>query len=178
MTPINFPTGRPVIQLRELIEDWDAVSSSLLPGAPEEQVSEVTILAPLPGRDVLCVGKNYVAHAKEFQQSGFDSSDKNEQPDFPGERPFPHLASPSQVIKLTSLISGFPVIFTKRASSIVGSGSEIYPHPNVTDTLDYEGELGVIIGTSGTNISNANAWDHVWGAVVVNDVRTPRIKAN
>jgi len=87
VTPINFPTGRPIVQLRELIEQWDAVSSSLLPGQPEEQVSDVTILPPLPGRDVLCVGKNYVAHAKEFQTSGFDSSDRNEQPDFPGECP-------------------------------------------------------------------------------------------
>jgi 2-keto-4-pentenoate hydratase/2-oxohepta-3-ene-1,7-dioic acid hydratase in catechol pathway len=82
---------------------------------------------------------------REFQQSGFDSSDKNEQPDF-------------------------PVIFTKRASSIVPNHTPVYSHPAVTETLDYEGELGVIIGKGGINIKKEDAWKHVWGAVVLNDV--------
>ncbi|KAJ7618490.1 hypothetical protein FB45DRAFT_168402 [Roridomyces roridus] len=108
-------------------------------------LSSVEILAPLPGRDVLCVGKNYIAHAAEFHKSGFDSSDKNEQPDF-------------------------PVLFTKRATSIIGPGKPIYTHPNVTDSPDYEGELGIIIGKAGVAIPKEEAWDYVWGAVIVNDV--------
>lgn len=86
-----------------------------------------------------------LAYYREFQQSGFDSSDKNEQPDF-------------------------PVIFTKRASSIIPHGAPVYPHPKVTETLDYEGELGVIIGKGGIGIKKEDAWKHVWGAVVLNDV--------
>ena len=38
------------------------------------------------------------------------------------------------------------VIFTKRATSIVGHGHPIYTHPEVTKQVDYEGELGIIIG--------------------------------
>lgn len=55
----------------------------------------------------------------------------------------------------------------------MSTGTEIYPHPSVTETLDYEGELGVIVGRSGTMISKDNAWDHIWGAVIVNDVSKP-----
>ncbi|KAM0789789.1 hypothetical protein ACM66B_006641 [Microbotryomycetes sp. NB124-2] len=145
VTPLNFPNGRPVTDLHELIRNWDAVSSNLLPGTPVEPIGSVEVLAPLTGRDVLCVGKNYKEHAREFQRSGFDSSDKNEQPDF-------------------------PVIFTKRATSIVATHTEIYPHPNVTETLDYEGELGVIIGVGGVGIKKEDAWKHVWGVTIVNDV--------
>ncbi|GAA5838815.1 hypothetical protein JCM11251_006748 [Rhodosporidiobolus azoricus] len=145
VTPLNYPSGRPVTDLHELIRDWDQVSDNLLPGSPVEAIGSVEVLAPLTGRDVLCVGKNYKDHAREFQRSGFDSSDKNEQPDF-------------------------PVIFTKRATSIIGTNAEIYPHPQVTDTLDYEGELGVIIGVSGTGIKKEDAWKHVWGVTIINDV--------
>ncbi|KAJ7039345.1 hypothetical protein C8F04DRAFT_1086526 [Mycena alexandri] len=108
-------------------------------------LKDIEILAALPGRDVLCIGKNYIAHAAEFHKSGFDSSDKNEQPDF-------------------------PVIFTKRATSIIGPGTPIYTHPNVTSSPDYEGELGIIIGKAGLAVPKENAWDYVWGAVIVNDV--------
>ncbi|KAM0747624.1 putative hydrolase [Meredithblackwellia eburnea MCA 4105] len=145
VTPLLFPSGQPIKTLQELIANWDLVSTNLLPGSPVEEVENVKILAPLTGRDVLAVGKNYVAHAREFQQSGFDSSDKKEQPDF-------------------------PVIFTKRATSIVPTGTEIYPHPSVTETVDYEGELGIIIGKGGIGIKKADAWKHVWGATIINDV--------
>ncbi|KAJ7227917.1 mitochondrion protein [Mycena rebaudengoi] len=109
------------------------------------RIEDVEVLAPLPGRDVLCVGKNYTAHAVEFHESGFDSSSTVAQPDF-------------------------PVLFTKRASSIVPSGAAIYTHPEVTQSVDYEGELGVIIGKYGRGVKREEAWGWVWGAVIINDV--------
>jgi len=63
VTPLLFPNRRPVKSLHDLIEQWEAVSASLLAGRPTERVQDVEILAPLRGRDVLCVGKNYIAHA-------------------------------------------------------------------------------------------------------------------
>jgi 2-keto-4-pentenoate hydratase/2-oxohepta-3-ene-1,7-dioic acid hydratase in catechol pathway len=47
-----------------LIEDWETVGERLLPARPEEEVASVEVLAPLRGRDVLCVGKNYKEHAE------------------------------------------------------------------------------------------------------------------
>ena len=85
------------------------------------------------------------AHAKEFNASGYDSSDKNDQPTH-------------------------PVIFTKRATSIIADGDDIFPHPGFTESVDYEGEIGVIIGKAGFQIKEENAMDHVWGYTIINDM--------
>ncbi|KIR57507.1 hypothetical protein I314_06646 [Cryptococcus bacillisporus CA1873] len=58
----------------------------------------------------------------------------------------------------------------KRWTSIIGTNQEIYPHPKITQTLDYEGELGIIIRKAGIQISREHAWDYVWGATIINDV--------
>lgn len=102
-------------------------------------------LPPITGRDILAVGKNYLDHANEFNSSGYDSSDK--------------VALPSH-----------PVIFTKRASSIIAHGQDVHLDPDFTSTLDYEGEIGVIIGKGGYKISEADAKSHVWGYAIINDI--------
>lgn len=63
-----------------------------------------------------------------------------------------------------------PVIFTKRATSIIANGDEIFPHPSFTQSVDYEGEIGVIIGKSGFQISEADAMTHIWGYTIINDM--------
>lgn len=62
------------------------------------------------------------------------------------------------------------MIFTKRATSIIADGDEIFPHPSFTESPDYEGEIGVIIGKPGFQISQENAMDHVWGYTIINDM--------
>jgi len=140
--PLSFTSGTPIENLYQVIEVSD--SNIVTSGAPLP-ASGVKILPPLADRDVLCVGKNYAEHAKEFNSSGFDSSDKVDQP-------------------------SHPVIFTKRFTSIIADGEEIYPHPEFTQTADYEGEIGVIIGKSGFRIPEADAMRHVWGYVIINDM--------
>jgi|SRR5271156_5532625 len=99
-------------------------------------LSEVR-LAPIltPRRNVFCVGKNYKEHAKEFSQSGFDSS--------------------------SAELSEVPIIFTKSPSSVVGPVANICSHPGLTESLDYEAELGVVIGRAGRAIRREAALDHV-----------------
>lgn len=138
ITPLSFPSGTPVTSLYQVInagKDTKFIPSSRHGG--EIPLSSVTLLPPLSERDVLAVGKNYSEHAKEFNSSGYDSSDKVD-------------------------IPTHPVIFTKRASSIIASGDNIYPHHEWTETLDYEGEIGVILGKEGLGIKEEDAWDHVW----------------
>lgn len=107
---------------------------------------EVTLLAPIrPPNNVMCVGKNYVDHAHEFSGSGFDASQKQALPDH-------------------------PIIFTKALSSIVGPGDDIHVSADPTGTSDYEGELAVVIGTGGVRIAAADAWEHVYGYTIVNDL--------
>ena len=141
ITPLTMKSGAPLENLYQVIE----LQNEVVPVGDAIPLDTVKLLAPISGRDILCVGKNYTAHAKEFNNSGFDSSDKIEQP-------------------------SHPVIFTKRATSIIGSGDSLLPHPDFTQTLDYEGEIGVIIGKSGFAIDESSAMDHVWGYTIINDV--------
>jgi 2-keto-4-pentenoate hydratase/2-oxohepta-3-ene-1,7-dioic acid hydratase in catechol pathway len=140
--PLSFASGTILQSLYEVIE---AGESEIKAAGEPIPIDSVKILPPLYGRDILCVGKNYSEHAKEFNSSGFDSSDKTDQP-------------------------SHPVIFTKRFSSIIAEGEDIYPHPKFTHTLDYEGEIGVIIGKDGFRISEADAMDYVWGYTIINDM--------
>lgn len=140
--PLSFRSGTPIDNLYQVIEAGCAEITTS--GTPIPAAS-IKILPPLTGRDVLCVGKNYAEHAKEFNSSGFDSSDKVDVP-------------------------SHPVIFTKRHTSIIADGEEMYPHPEFTQTVDYEGEIGVIIGKPGRKIEEKDAMKYVWGYTIINDV--------
>lgn len=107
------------------------------------------LLAPLPWphRNVFCVGKNYHDHAAEFAKSGFDTSAAK------GE-----------------MAPEFPVIFTKPPSSVVADGDTVRRFAGVTDQLDYEAELAVVIGRPGRGITRDEALSHVWGYTIINDV--------
>lgn len=140
--PLSFKSGTPITNLYQVIE---AGESNITSSSAPIDVTEVRILPPLKDRDVLCVGKNFFDHAKEFNSSGFDSSDKVDVP-------------------------SHPVIFTKRYTSIIADGEEIYAHPEFTSTADYEGEIGVIVGKAGFRIKKEDAMNHVWGYTIINDL--------
>ena len=60
---------------------------------------------------------------------------------------------------------------------MVGANDLIRPPWNTTSTVDYEGELGVVIGVGGRSISVSSAYDHVWGYTVINDVTARDLQA-
>ncbi len=128
-------------------EDGAAFSTD---GVVPLDLDQVTIQAPipLPARNIMCVGKNYLAHADEFARSGYDRSDSG------GATSRPEA----------------PIIFTKAPSSVIGPETAvIYPH-GLSEELDYEAELGVIIGRGGRGIRRADAYRHVFGYTIINDV--------
>jgi len=100
---------------------------------------------PRPAKNILCVGKNYHDHAREFHQSGFDAS--------AGSDAIPEL----------------PIMFTKWPNSVIGPGEAIPSGNDYTQSTDYEGELTVVIGPGGRNITKERAYDHVYGYTIVND---------
>jgi 2-keto-4-pentenoate hydratase/2-oxohepta-3-ene-1,7-dioic acid hydratase in catechol pathway len=110
-------------------------------------LDEVVIHAPLPRppKNVMCVGRNFRDHAAEFSRSGFDASER-------------------------SVVPEYPVIFTKAATAIIGPDQPIFLANDPTGTVDYEGELGVVIGRGGRWIPQAEAYGHVLGYTIVNDV--------
>ncbi|UBH13781.1 fumarylacetoacetate hydrolase family protein [Macrococcus armenti] len=61
-------------------------------------------------------------------------------------------------------------VFTKAPSSLIGDNAEIPSHEDVTKALDYEGELGVVIGKYGHKIPKALALDYVYGYTIINDI--------
>ena len=62
----------------------------------------------------------------------------------------------------------YPAIFSRYASSLIGHGAPMV-RPNISEQLDYEGELAVIIGKSGRHIPLESALEHVLGYSVFND---------
>ena len=63
-----------------------------------------------------------------------------------------------------------PIVFTKAPTSVVGPGDAIELRPDLTPEVDYEGELGVVIGKTGRDISVGKAYDHIFGYTIINDV--------
>ena len=113
-------------------------------------LADVRLLPPIaqPSKNILCVGKNYVAHAAEFTRSGYDGSAKS----------------------LTDPVPDAPIIFTKAPCSMVGAHDDVLPPWALTTEIDYEAELGVVIGRGGRAIAAPDALSHVWGYTVINDV--------
>jgi 2-keto-4-pentenoate hydratase/2-oxohepta-3-ene-1,7-dioic acid hydratase in catechol pathway len=62
------------------------------------------------------------------------------------------------------------MVFSKAPTSVVGHGDGIPNHSSVTSQLDYEGELAIIIGKTGTGIKKEEAMDHVFGYTIINDI--------
>jgi 2-keto-4-pentenoate hydratase/2-oxohepta-3-ene-1,7-dioic acid hydratase in catechol pathway len=115
--------------------------------SPLISLDKAVLAAPIPrpARNIFCVGKNYHEHAKEFANSGFDATAKE-------------------------IVPEFPVVFTKQPTSVCGPGDVIPAYLDDTNSVDYEGELGVVIGQGGRGIAHEKAMDHVFGYVIVNDV--------
>lgn len=116
--------------------------------APRLAADAVRLLAPIPrpARNIFCVGKNYHEHAHEFHSSGFDASAG------------------------ATAVPDVPIIFTKPPSTVIGPGTPIPAHLDPTSSVDYEGELTVVIGKGGRGIPRSRAFEHVYGYTIINDV--------
>ena len=63
-----------------------------------------------------------------------------------------------------------PLIFAKFPSSIIATGDPIQWRPSLTEQVDWEGELGVVIGRKARNVSEDDAYHYVFGYTIANDV--------
>jgi len=64
----------------------------------------------------------------------------------------------------------FPVVFSKFSTSVIGPNDDVIWYTDLTGAVDYEVELGVVIGRTAFRVAQADALDHVFGYTVVNDV--------
>jgi 2-keto-4-pentenoate hydratase/2-oxohepta-3-ene-1,7-dioic acid hydratase in catechol pathway len=97
---------------------------------------------PRPPKNVFCVGRNYAAHVKEG----------------------------AAAFKTDAKLPDIPVFFSKAPTTINGPYDDVPRHAAVTAQMDWEAELGVIIGRAGRNITAKDALAHVFGYTVINDV--------
>jgi len=51
---------------------------------------------------------------------------------------------------------------------VIATEEDVYSHSDFTESLDYEGEIGIIIGKAGFRIDEKDAMDHVWGYTIIN----------
>jgi len=69
------------------------------------------------------------------------------------------------------------MVFTKAPTSVIGHKAIILDHKEVTEQLDYEGELAVVIGKQGKGITREEALDFVFGYTIINDVTARDLQA-
>ncbi|MCB4820842.1 fumarylacetoacetate hydrolase family protein [Roseicella aerolata] len=115
------------------------------PAAAIQPAGSWRLLAPIPRprRNVFCVGRNYMDHVAEGDRTrGITQSE----------------------------LPKYPQFFTKAPDCVIAPEDWIPAHAGVTNWLDYEVELAVIIGTAGRDIPKEKALDHVFGWTIGNDV--------
>lgn len=62
------------------------------------------------------------------------------------------------------------MLFSKAPTSVIGTEETILHHDHVTNQLDYEGELAIVIGKKGKRIPEEEAFDYVFGYTILNDI--------
>jgi 2-keto-4-pentenoate hydratase/2-oxohepta-3-ene-1,7-dioic acid hydratase in catechol pathway len=107
-------------------------------------LAAVELLAPIPRprKNVFCLGRNYAEHAAES------------------------LRAIGQEVQLPA----YPNVFTKAPTALTGPYADIPYDATVTERLDWEVELAVVIGRAGRHIAPERALEHVFGYTVLNDV--------
>ncbi len=124
-----------------LLEQARARLSSAGSGIPIERVALLAPI-PLPRRNVMCLGHNYAEHARE--------SDK--------ARGLEHRSAQP------------PSVFTKATYTVNGPYDDIPYDASISTQIDWEAELGVVLGRSGKNIPITRAMEYVFGYTAINDV--------
>jgi 2-keto-4-pentenoate hydratase/2-oxohepta-3-ene-1,7-dioic acid hydratase in catechol pathway len=141
----NPPTLLELIQAGP--DAWRRMSALLGQSGNQDggvRLQEVRCHAPIPRprKNILCLGLNYASHAQESSRAR--------------DRPFK--------------IPEVPVFFTKAPTTVNGPFDDVPWDSSATEQVDYEAELGVVIGVPGKNISRSKALDHVFGYTIINDV--------
>lgn len=98
-------------------------------------VGDVKLLAPTEPSKVVCIGLNYVDHAKEV-----------------------NLEIPKE-----------PLIFLKPNTTVIATGDDVI-YPEQTNHVEYEAELGIVIGKKTKNIEKEEAKEAIFGYTIANDV--------
>jgi 2-keto-4-pentenoate hydratase/2-oxohepta-3-ene-1,7-dioic acid hydratase in catechol pathway len=147
----NFPLPNTMLDLIDLgfeiiPEITDLIHETRLQDfdAISYAMDQITILAPIekPRKNIIGIGLNYTEHVAESART-LDTS--NELPQS-------------------------PVIFSKPPTTVTATNTDILLNPKLTQQLDWEVELAVVISQDGKYVTKAEAMDYVFGYTVINDI--------
>lgn len=147
----NFPLPSTMLELidmgYELVEelnDMVAETDQKLLDEIAYEIGEVIFLAPIPKprKNIIGIGLNYTEHVAESART-LDTSNE----------------LPQQ-----------PIIFSKPPTTVTATKTEILLNRKLTNQLDWEVELAVVISKKGKYVSKADAMDYVFGYTIINDI--------
>lgn len=130
--------------MNELIDQLSGTMPVIPAEATSIALSAVKLEAPIPEpkQDVVCLGLNYRDHVEEATRAD----------------------------AVFDVQRGDAVYFAKRLQKAVAPGDMIDGHFDICDSLDYEVELGVIIGKDAKNVKAEDALEYIFGYTIINDV--------
>lgn len=133
--------------------EWTDLIAEFFGNRPHlaRDLKDLTFKAPIPSpaRNIVCLGKNYQAHAEELKGQIFSDT------------------PPS-----------YPIYFTKPDHTVIGTEETILSHKSITKKLDYEVELALIIGKKGIDIPKDRAEEYIFGYTIANDISARDLQHN
>jgi 2-keto-4-pentenoate hydratase/2-oxohepta-3-ene-1,7-dioic acid hydratase in catechol pathway len=147
----NFPLPNDMLELIDMGFEVIAEINDLISETSQKQldeisytIDEITILAPIekPRKNIIGIGLNYTEHVAES----------------------------ARTLDTTGKLPTKPIIFSKPTTTVTGTNTNIIKNTKLTEQLDWEVELAVVIGKKGKYVSKENALDYVFGYTVINDI--------
>jgi 2-keto-4-pentenoate hydratase/2-oxohepta-3-ene-1,7-dioic acid hydratase in catechol pathway len=121
----------------------DSATPAMLVGASVPE-GNVTLLAPIPRprKNIFGIGLNYTEHVAES----------------------------ARTLDTSASLPKEPVIFSKPPTAVIANGEPILHKAHVTQQMDWECELAVVIGQRARNVAKEDALNYVFGYTIINDI--------
>ena len=147
----NFPLPNNLLELIDMGFEVIAEINSLLEDVSEAELNEISydldeiqIIAPIPKprKNIIGIGLNYTEHVAES----------------------------ARTLDTTGKLPQKPIIFSKPPTTVTGPNTNVLLNPKLTQQLDWEVELAVVISKKGKYVAKENALDYVFGYTIINDI--------
>jgi len=147
----NFPLPNTLLELIDMgIEVIDEINSLVADVSEAElneisyDLNEITIVAPIPKprKNIIGIGLNYTEHVAES----------------------------ARTLDTTGKLPTKPIIFSKPPTTVTGPNTNVLLNTKLTQQLDWEVELAVVIGKKGKYVAKQDALDYVFGYTILNDI--------
>ena len=137
------------------VQGYACMEDLIRAGLPVERteksmpIKDVTLLAPFPrpSHGIICLGMNFADHTNEAAK-----------------------------FHPTLVREKHAVYFLKLVNEAVPDGGIVNSHPDVTEQVDYEAEIAVIIGRDAYRVKKENARKYVFGYTILNDISAREIQ--